>query len=399
MASIAAASKGLTNNGLGGTIIYYDLEAYGFSSSACRQPVAAFMNGWVQRLHEMGNLAGGYGTRNSYVADWAYIPNVPDDVWPASWYATYYDPYASVTSIPWLDGLWVNHQRIRQYAGDHHESWGGVGMGIDSDVADGRVAMPPNGPQASPVIISSLSVQDAGWISATQGWLVTGGHLYWTSDRGNSWVDISPSSIQIAYFLPGGQAWALSNLDELQPAIYYSYDGGASWDSYPLTLPAVEWKPLQLQFNSPTQGWAVLQKVSSQAFQKAILLKTSDGGLTWQTYDLPIVGKINFSSQSEGWLLTTDQQQVFHTTTGGLSWQAAEPRDYPSVNAALPAGTAFSGWSTENLGWATTSNGSCVGEKGSPGFTCKLDNQLWQSVDSGKTWEMIPLPEISPNKR
>ncbi|MFZ0534146.1 MAG: glycoside hydrolase domain-containing protein, partial [Anaerolineales bacterium] len=136
-ASAAAASIGLTNYGLGGTVIYYDLEAYGVSTPECRLPVSAFMNGWVERLHELGNLAGGYGTRNSYPWDWATIPNIPDDVWPASWYTDRYDPYASIYGISWLDGLWTNHQRIRQYAGDHNERWGVVEFNIDSDVADG----------------------------------------------------------------------------------------------------------------------------------------------------------------------------------------------------------------------------------------------------------------------
>ncbi|HEX9089895.1 MAG TPA: glycoside hydrolase domain-containing protein, partial [Anaerolineales bacterium] len=164
-ASTVAASLGLSSATQGGTIIYYDLEAYGNSTPACRQPVSAFMNGWVQRLHELGNLAGGYGTRNSFITDWAAIPNAPDDVWPAAWYADTYDPYASVYGIPWLQGLWTTHQRVRQYAGDHSEHWGGVGLGIDSDVADGMVAMPPAGQLASPTIIPSTTIDDAGWLS------------------------------------------------------------------------------------------------------------------------------------------------------------------------------------------------------------------------------------------
>ena len=76
-ASAAAASIGLTNYGWGGTIIYYDLEPYGVSSPECRQPVAAFINGWSERLGELGNLSGGYGSRNSYLADWATIAKCP----------------------------------------------------------------------------------------------------------------------------------------------------------------------------------------------------------------------------------------------------------------------------------------------------------------------------------
>ncbi len=38
------------------------------------------------------------------------------------------------------DTLWSNHQRLRQYAGGHDETWGGVTLNIDSDVMDGIVA-------------------------------------------------------------------------------------------------------------------------------------------------------------------------------------------------------------------------------------------------------------------
>jgi hypothetical protein len=67
---------------------------------------------------------------------------VPDDIWAASWYQPYeYDPYASVFGVLCLsDDLWANHQRIRQYAGDHTETWGGQAHGIDSNIADGEVA-------------------------------------------------------------------------------------------------------------------------------------------------------------------------------------------------------------------------------------------------------------------
>jgi hypothetical protein len=135
-----------------------------------RQNVAnglAFMNGWGGTVTELGNLAGGYGTRNSYVWDWSTIPNVPDSVWPASWYTNHYDPAASVFGITWLDNLWTHHQRIRQYAGDHYEIWGGKGLAIDSDVADGIVAMPPAGLCQSNDHPNCFHW--SGWLSAEQG--------------------------------------------------------------------------------------------------------------------------------------------------------------------------------------------------------------------------------------
>ena len=391
-ASIVAANLGLTNFGLGGTIIYYDLEAYGVSSAECRQPVSAFMNGWVQKLHELGNHAGGYGTRNSFMTDWASIPNVPDDVWPASWYTNNFDPYASVFGISWLQGLWNNHQRIRQYAGDHTEHWGGFGLGIDSDVADGMVAMPPSGLRTTSTIISSPAIDDAGFLSAEQGWLVSVGRLYWTSDAGKNWLDISPAAVERADFLPSGQAWALSTQPPQRAGFFHSSDWGLTWESLDMALPPGDWQALQLEFNSPSTGWVVLKKVTSQAFDIGMLMKTSDGGHTWQTYELPTAQAIDFNSKSEGWLTTEAGEISYHTMDGGITWLPAQP-DKNIINAlSLPAGTSLSGWQTNGLGWAVTSEGNCTGEKSTPGFTCQANPALWQSPDGGQTWTPIPLP-------
>ena len=354
--------------------------------------MAAFINGWVERLAELGNFAGGYGSRNAYLSDWASIPNIPIDVWPASWYSTVYDPYATVFGIPWLDGFWNNHQRIRQYAGELNNNWGGVTLNIDINVADGMVAMPPEKPLAAPIVSPSPAIEDVGWLSAEQGWLVSGERLYWTYDRGETWVDISPAPIQLASILPSGQAWALSAPDQEPVRLYHSTTAGASWDSFELILPSASWWPLQLQFTSPSTGWIVMQKEASQVFDTGILLKTSDGGLTWQTSDLPSAAKINFTSQVEGWLLKDTLDELYHTTDGGLTWQLTQDEKVLFSQPVLPESATSSGWQTSSLGWSVTSQGSCSGDKSSPGFTCQVNTALWQTVDGGQNWETVPIP-------
>ncbi len=398
-ASSRAAALGLTSDGTGGTIIYYDLEVYGGASSACRQATSSFMNGWGERLQELGNLAGGYGALNSYVVDWAGIAHIPNDVWAASWYANYYDAYASTSNITWLQGLWTNHQRIRQYAGDHHEAWGGIGMAIDSDVADGMVALPPSGPASNPVIISSTAVEDTGWLAAERGWVISGGHLYWTTDQGQNWMDVSPAPVQLAYILPTGQAWAISASGVDQMEVYSSIDAGLHWESHTLAFSPDEWKPAQLQFTSGTSGWLVLQKMTSQALATAELLKTDDGGLTWQAYELPTAGKTSFTTQAEGWLMNSGRQQVFHTLDGGRTWEASSLTNYPAEKLPLPEASFISGWLPGGLGWAATTQGTCQGEKGTPGFACQIQTSLWQSLNSGQAWQIIPLPAGSNNKK
>jgi hypothetical protein len=129
-ASDTAASIGLT----GGTIIYYDMEAYNATPS-CSSAVRSFLNGWVERMRQKGNKAGVYGSPSNAAADWAVINNPPDAVWIAKW-----DGRETVWGLtPLSDSLWNNHQRIHQYQGGHNETYGGITFNIDSNIADGPV--------------------------------------------------------------------------------------------------------------------------------------------------------------------------------------------------------------------------------------------------------------------
>ena len=397
-ASSAAASLGLTNYGLGGTIIYFDMEAYSGANLACRQAVAAFMNGWVESLHELGSLAGGYGGAcSSYPTDWSVIPHAPDGVWPAYWYRNNYDPNASVFSMPCLsDSLWKNHQRIRQYAGEVNNTWGGVTLNIDINVADGLVAMPPARLLTDPVVTSSPSIEDAGWLSAQQGWSVLEDRLYITSDRGASWVDVSPAPVNLAYFLPGGPAWALSTSNHEGMGLYRSSDWGKTWQSIGLSQPPGDWWPTQLQFTTPTAGWILLKQMTSQAFSSAVLIRTTDGGLNWQSVAVPASGKVSFTSQAEGWLINESENQLYHSSDGGLTWTPAQLSTNPQTLSNFPAGTQRSGWQTGTTGWAATSQGGCTGDKSTPSFTCQVEHALWQTLDGGLHWESIPLPGDNP---
>ncbi len=128
-ASDRAAALGLNPQ----TIIYYDMERYDPTSNAAAR---AFVNGWVERMHQRGNRAGVYGSPANASADWAGIANPPDAVWLAAWNGN-----TSVFGISGIsDSLWKNHQRLHQYRGDHNETWGGVTFNIDSNSADGPVA-------------------------------------------------------------------------------------------------------------------------------------------------------------------------------------------------------------------------------------------------------------------
>ena len=197
-ASEKLAELGLADEYFTSSVVYYDMEIYG-NDPACRNVVNAFMNGWVAHLHDhtwatpphdMGNLAGVYGATGnptsigctSGLADYLVNPNIPDVIWPARWYLPAgvgtYNPNASVwdvgSCIP--SNAWVYHQRIRQYAGDHAETWGGARMpSIDSDVMDGVVAVPYFGtpspdftaaPSSGPALTIQFTITNTAFMSS-----------------------------------------------------------------------------------------------------------------------------------------------------------------------------------------------------------------------------------------
>ena len=139
----AAQALGLGTN----TPIYYDMENYNETDASCNASTRAFINAWVERIKALGYIAGVYA--NAYDAQKDMIPGsvsqVPDSVWIASWYCNAGTASCSWTptvfGIPGLsDSYWTNNQRIRQYWGDHNETYNGVTFTIDSNYANAPVA-------------------------------------------------------------------------------------------------------------------------------------------------------------------------------------------------------------------------------------------------------------------
>jgi len=136
-----AVSKAKALGMLPGSAIYGDIENYSATDASCRTAVLRYLSSWTKELHRQGYLSGVYANLASgakHLSD-AYTSTTyarPDALWIARW-----DRVASLTGwsgIP--NARWANHQRGKQYRGDHDETWGGVKINIDSDIFDAPVA-------------------------------------------------------------------------------------------------------------------------------------------------------------------------------------------------------------------------------------------------------------------
>jgi hypothetical protein len=119
-------------------IIFYDLEAVG-TSSTCIAAAKAFINGWDHELAFNTLYSSGlYGsTCSSQLSKFASIGYPPINIAPRD---TSHDPTGVYGLLCLSDDLWNNDRRIHQLAAEVHKSYGGVGLWIDEDCADGRLS-------------------------------------------------------------------------------------------------------------------------------------------------------------------------------------------------------------------------------------------------------------------
>jgi hypothetical protein len=159
-----AAAKAVFFGLPAGSPIYFDMEGYKTNDTACTRAVQAFLSAWDSQLHARGLLAGVYGSAASTIRDLLPLAGgppaaAPDQVWIANW-----NGQASVFGDPYVpDSVWTNHQRLHQFKGGHHETYGGVTVNIDNDYLDGAVvgpaaAAPPPVPPPPPTAFQAGSV-------------------------------------------------------------------------------------------------------------------------------------------------------------------------------------------------------------------------------------------------
>jgi hypothetical protein len=118
----AMSSLGL----LPGSAVYLDIENYVNGHASCRSAVLRFTSGWTRELHRRGYVAGVYANLASGARHLAETFNStsyarPDAIWVARW-----DSSAKLTGLAGVpDAYWSEHQRAKQYRGDHDETLAG----------------------------------------------------------------------------------------------------------------------------------------------------------------------------------------------------------------------------------------------------------------------------------
>jgi photosystem II stability/assembly factor-like uncharacterized protein len=185
-------------------------------------------------------------------------------------------------------------------------------------------------------------------LTADTGWAATQTKLFWTTDGGAKWKDITPKlnhkrqMISSVFFLDPSTGWALLSCSDGHDtaddnscfALASTIDTGETWTvTQEKVARAFSKEQLEdgygfsggswLDFVDSQHGWEILEIATSSANPSAgTMLRTVDGGKTWApTKDTPTSDHFVFATLTDGWIAGGKDQELFVTHDAGDSWQ------------------------------------------------------------------------------
>ncbi len=186
-------------------------------------------------------------------------------------------------------------------------------------------------------------------LRAGTGWAATPTHLFWTSSGGQEWKDITPKAknalqrIASVFFLDTSTGWVLlacaDQADEAKDDTCFEVaattNAGGSWllvhpvitDPSPVAgLSGRGW----INFADRQHGWLLLKVATNLAFSWGVMLRTKDGGRTWEGLPTPPAAEeFRFLTATEGWMARAGDLYV--SRDAGTSWRPVTlpPKSFP----------------------------------------------------------------------
>jgi photosystem II stability/assembly factor-like uncharacterized protein len=184
------------------------------------------------------------------------------------------------------------------------------------------------------------------FINETTGWVGGDVGVYKTTDGGATWTPQSgPSGITKLFFVDANLGWAVGGADGTTPYygdIYKTVDGGSNWTK--ITNNTTWARFYGVQFINATTGWAYAEI-------NGLLVGTTDGGATWQTFlnNSPnLIRGICFRDNNTGWFCGRSNTSglSMKTSNGGAGWS--------NIGGQLSFSLSSIQMVSSLIGWATS---------------------------------------------
>lgn len=208
------------------------------------------------------------------------------------------------------------------------------------------------------------------FIDSKRGWIAgDGGFLSRTQDGGETWVPqsrLTTERINDVYFLLD-KGFLLAGGE-----VFVTRDEGQTWKKS-LHLSAADFGGLEptlrrVKFIDKKRGWILGYLKSSN---ESLVLYTEDGGLSWARQQLPpndVATDFDFVGDGHGWIVSV-KGNILRTDDGGKTWQTQRfggPTDFP----------------LSKVDFRDSKNGIAVGGLGT----------ILQTSDGGDHWSSVKSP-------
>lgn len=242
---------------------------------------------------------------------------------------------------------------------------GWVSRSVDLGHTWQHLKLPTN---ASVISIAALDKNTAyAGTGGPQSLVNTGsGHIWKTTDGGATWTAVLygiDSRFGNLHFKDALNGLALSQGQKGLTEIFRTTDGGATWGRQQGPFARI---PLYntLEFTDEQNGWFASSNEYASPASDAVVLHTTDGGLTWTERtagpSIRYVSSIAFLTKDKGWLVEEMGGRIRRTANGGSTWNTSfYPMNGLRTVAAHADPSAKTIWIlTDTSAWVSDNDGS-----------------------------------------
>ena len=193
--------------------------------------------------------------------------------------------------------------------------------------------------------------------------------MFFESSAQQYWLTVPSPTTKLLWrcqFIDTVFGWACGD----SGVVIHTSDGGVNWtvQNTGIIFPAIE----DICFTSRFNGWAL---ANDFLFSGTIMLRTTNGGLTWTNYRFPdttlVFNTIYFLDSLRGFL-TGYSGKIFKTTNGGNNWYECNvDTAYCSFLYLFPK------W---RFGFLNSMTGYIAGGQ------IDIQGMIWQTTDGGNNW-------------